>query len=586
MYYTTRVNYTMAAKCAPSSARMPLPLPADFNPDAPRNGDVVDATSAPTPAPVDADSTLKHGEAGSSVPSQATSGVGAGNGSSSGGGDTFTFSRPLFVPSRFDAPTGGPGPSMGGLTSSLGRSGSGGRSTGPGTPLLSGSAFPDLPAVCSLSMPPAHPLPTAGRSTATGLTSSDASLEYVLEPSASRLQGGDSAGSGGIASDMVGELSRRDLENALRGGGSTGLRLPFPPGNNLSGCMWFPGDSAGAGGAAGATQQGNAAREGGGSDDEEWGYESQGKPRGDNAGNDGLDDSGDEGGAIGILAQRTRLSSGLVDEGSVGAATGMPHWMDQSRYAQSYSPYAASGLDSERSGLLLTLASTAAAEAAAAPPAPRGRKRGRSSSGVAATASGSALPPPAGAPPDGSRPAKARRRGNKGDSSRGASTKGRGRGRGKADRRGSSLSQPPPPCFFPTHSPLDPKVFDSLEKRVIGLVHGPPQRKLGKYYGATEWCCERCRNIFKDHTKPFKRPDHDVRSVLRKLRLQACVDVGMRGYASGRAGNSNNHGGSTPTPLASQHECAAGRRTLELLEMVRPRSTTTSSSANAKVALQ
>lgn len=158
---------------------------------------------------------------------------------------------------------------------------------------------------------------------------------------------------------------------------------------------------------------------------------------------------------------------------------------------------------------------------------------------------------------------------------------------------------PPPPTFFDPAADMDDKTYNNLHKRVLALVHGPPDRKLGKYYGADDWCCERCRNIFKDHTKPFKRPAHDVRSVLRKLRLQACVDVGMRGYATGESrctlsccsrsdardsgngasadthapsadtsGNFNNHN-SKNTPLARDHECAAGRRTLELLWQIR-----------------
>jgi len=159
---------------------------------------------------------------------------------------------------------------------------------------------------------------------------------------------------------------------------------------------------------------------------------------------------------------------------------------------------------------------------------------------------------------------------------------------------------PPPPTFFDTSAPLDTEVWKSLASRVQKLVHGPENRKLGKYYGASEFCCERCRNIFKDHTKPFKRPPRDVRHVLRKLRLQACVDVGMRGYKTGESsrctlsccsrpdqrdtsvvvlhpdrtdssGNVSNHD-SSRTPLARDHECAAGRRVLELLEMVRPTS--------------
>ena len=43
----------------------------------------------------------------------------------------------------------------------------------------------------------------------------------------------------------------------------------------------------------------------------------------------------------------------------------------------------------------------------------------------------------------------------------------------------------------------------------------------------------RCRNAFKDHKKAFKLGSDSSRTLLRRLRVQACFDVGMRVYARG-----------------------------------------------------
>lgn len=121
--------------------------------------------------------------------------------------------------------------------------------------------------------------------------------------------------------------------------------------------------------------------------------------------------------------------------------------------------------------------------------------------------------------------------------------------------------------YFDPHRPRPAAQVAALTERVHKLKHGPPNKKLGRYYGASDWCCERCRNIFKDHSKPFKRSPTDIRHVLRRLRLQACYDLGMRGYTTDASGNSSNH--TTDSPLASERMCATGRRTFELLAMCR-----------------
>ena len=299
----------------------------------------------------------------------------------------------------------------------------------------------------------------------------------------------------------------------------------------------------------------------------------------------------------------------MPPSGAAVSGTAVPHWLDAGlkqdlgmstgiTRMKSLDAYAN---DDDSAAVVLPVAVTrspgpvgslaplvASGSTVRAPVRTTGRKRARSSvdDGDVALPVGASGAPPAGAPLDEApRNAKAQRRTLRGAFA--GATQGR-----------EVRALPPPPTFFSTATKLTPKRYGELLAKLKGLEHGPPNKKLGKYYGARDWCCERCRNIFKDHTKPFKRPEEDVRSVLRKLRLQSCVDVGMRGYASGESrctmsccsrpdtrdacssavphdmrtdasGNSSNHNSKT-TPLASEHPCAAAVRAMQLLQMVAP----------------
>ena len=96
----------------------------------------------------------------------------------------------------------------------------------------------------------------------------------------------------------------------------------------------------------------------------------------------------------------------------------------------------------------------------------------------------------------------------------------------------------PPGQFFDAMNPPPAEVLTKLEELAAALVHS---EKRGLFYSAKRLCCNRCRNCFKDQGSGFKRGPLEVRQVMRKLRLQACFDVGMRLRKAGPAGNTTNH---------------------------------------------
>jgi len=94
--------------------------------------------------------------------------------------------------------------------------------------------------------------------------------------------------------------------------------------------------------------------------------------------------------------------------------------------------------------------------------------------------------------------------------------------------------------FLQVHATsLTAEQFAKLESRVQNQAHSG---KKGRYYCASAHVCTGCKEVFKGGAPLFRRNELVQDNLYRALRLQACLDVGMKPLSVGAgAGNHHNH---------------------------------------------
>lgn len=112
---------------------------------------------------------------------------------------------------------------------------------------------------------------------------------------------------------------------------------------------------------------------------------------------------------------------------------------------------------------------------------------------------------------------------------------------------------------------MDKARREAVAAEVAKLVHGPDCR-LGRFYGSTVLSCERCRNCFKDRQKKDSRSPTQSKAIVRRMRLQACRDIGMQDSDGSRSSKKRQRVTQSTKGDASKGTCAVAARMLELLE--------------------